>query len=362
MTFVGPRPEYVEHLEYFTEEERQILSLKPGLTGLAQIKMHKEEDVLADVDSVDEYYVTEHLHNKLALDLEYLRRRSFLFDLLLVLKTLGILINSFFHFEALRRRPKRFLLFLCDIFLVGLSYYGAFVLRYDWPLPPVVSTIFWQMLPAVLVIRGLCFFYFGLYRGLAYYFSISDILNLTKAVVVSSLLIVVSTFLMHVLGHPRTVFIIDMLLVFVLTSTLRFAIRATRVYRARRRSGQKRTLLVGPVELTEPVLRQIQGFSPNHYDIVGLVDESLEHIGSLVHGVRIVGSYSQLMDAIRLLEVRAVFIADTPAGRSLGERHREELNAEGVEILYTSELHRAVEYDSRPSQSSTQFLKPNTDS
>lgn len=46
MSFVGPRPEVREYTDLYTEEQRQVLLVRPGITGLASIRFRNENDLL----------------------------------------------------------------------------------------------------------------------------------------------------------------------------------------------------------------------------------------------------------------------------------------------------------------------------
>jgi len=87
MSLVGPRPELPEYVEMYHERYRKILVVRPGITDLASVRFYDEETVLAAASEPIEYYVRKLLPGKLELAEEYLRKRSFLFDLSLLLRT-----------------------------------------------------------------------------------------------------------------------------------------------------------------------------------------------------------------------------------------------------------------------------------
>jgi lipopolysaccharide/colanic/teichoic acid biosynthesis glycosyltransferase len=95
MSIVGPRPETPKYLPYYTEEQKRIFSVRPGITDLGTLKFRDEGQQLARSSDPESYYVETILPEKLRLGLEYVDRRSFLFDLRIILHTLGrILIQS----------------------------------------------------------------------------------------------------------------------------------------------------------------------------------------------------------------------------------------------------------------------------
>jgi len=94
MTLVGPRAEVPDMIRHYTLEERETLKVKPGLTGPGQIYFTTDQAAELDgVVDVEAHYVSHQLHPKLALDLAYLRRRSLWTDLVVIVKTMGLLID-----------------------------------------------------------------------------------------------------------------------------------------------------------------------------------------------------------------------------------------------------------------------------
>jgi lipopolysaccharide/colanic/teichoic acid biosynthesis glycosyltransferase len=88
MSLVGPRPEVERYVQLWEPALReQVLSVRPGITGLTQIRYRHEERLLAQQPDPEKYYREVLLPIKLASDAEYVRRRSLLFDLSLLLRT-----------------------------------------------------------------------------------------------------------------------------------------------------------------------------------------------------------------------------------------------------------------------------------
>jgi lipopolysaccharide/colanic/teichoic acid biosynthesis glycosyltransferase len=89
MSFVGPRPEVPKYVALYNDEQRKVLSVKPGVTDLASIKYHRESEILASAgDDWEKTYVEQVMPDKLRLNLEYIANRSLWFDVKLIFKTL----------------------------------------------------------------------------------------------------------------------------------------------------------------------------------------------------------------------------------------------------------------------------------
>lgn len=94
LTLIGPRPEVETFVPYYTRAEQRLLSVRPGVLGPgALLFAHEQSDELDTAADPDAFYVANHLHPKLALDLGYLCDRRLASDLRLVgsavLVTLG---------------------------------------------------------------------------------------------------------------------------------------------------------------------------------------------------------------------------------------------------------------------------------
>ena len=87
MSFVGPRPEVREYTDLYTDEQRQVLLLRPGITGLASIRYRNENDLLSASTDPNRTYIEEVMPAKLALDLEYIPRACVSYDVWLILET-----------------------------------------------------------------------------------------------------------------------------------------------------------------------------------------------------------------------------------------------------------------------------------
>ncbi len=98
MSLVGPRPELPQFFENLSDEEKLILTVRPGITGPTQLRYISEEEMLAPVN-VDENYAQSVLRDKLKSDIRYVKERTFLRDL-------GLIFATFFAiaFKILGRR------------------------------------------------------------------------------------------------------------------------------------------------------------------------------------------------------------------------------------------------------------------
>jgi len=94
MSLVGPRPETLHYVASFTPEQRAVLSVRPGITGLAQLSFRYHERLVIGPDP-ERYYLTVLLPAKLAINLDYVRKQSFWLDLKIIALTFIALVRPF---------------------------------------------------------------------------------------------------------------------------------------------------------------------------------------------------------------------------------------------------------------------------
>ena len=92
MSFVGPRPEVRHYVDYWTEEQMVVLSVRPGITDPASIKFRNENELMATAENPEEYYINVIMQEKLKLYIEYVNHHSLLTDIGLIFKTLWVVI------------------------------------------------------------------------------------------------------------------------------------------------------------------------------------------------------------------------------------------------------------------------------
>ncbi|PKD79636.1 sugar transferase, partial [Escherichia coli] len=88
MSVVGPRPEVPRYVALYPAALRQVvLSVRPGITDLASIRFRHENELLAQASDPEQAYREQILPEKLRLQSEYVRTRSFIGDLAILLGT-----------------------------------------------------------------------------------------------------------------------------------------------------------------------------------------------------------------------------------------------------------------------------------
>ncbi|MEP1488755.1 MAG: sugar transferase [Algibacter sp.] len=87
MSFVGPRPELRYYVDFYKKEDLIILSVRPGITGLASLEYRNEVELLKKAENPEKYYINTIIPDKLSYNKTYIKKRSFFLDLKLIFKT-----------------------------------------------------------------------------------------------------------------------------------------------------------------------------------------------------------------------------------------------------------------------------------
>ena len=189
----------------------------------------------------------------------------------------------------------RWAVILSHLAFTVLTNYLAFWLRFDGAIPRRELTVLVSMLPWLLALRGVIFIPFRVYAGLWRYTGIYDLRDLSAAVFVSS-------FCFYLLVHrgfgiedyPRSVFIVDSLLLIFFLGGLRLA---RRIYREQQHSlRKKRVLIYGAGDAGELVVREMK--QHEDYSPIGFIDDDPWKVGQRIHGVPVLGTRENLSSLI----------------------------------------------------------------
>lgn len=76
MSLVGPRPEVRKYVDLYTDEQRRVLSVCPGITDYASIEYVDENTILGQADDADKAYIEQILPDKIRYNMKYINHRS----------------------------------------------------------------------------------------------------------------------------------------------------------------------------------------------------------------------------------------------------------------------------------------------
>lgn len=94
MSLVGPRPEVRHYVNYWTDEQMQVLNVCPGITDPASIKFRNENELMEKAEDPEDYYINVIMQEKIRLYLEYVENASFWYDIKLIFQTFKVIVTE----------------------------------------------------------------------------------------------------------------------------------------------------------------------------------------------------------------------------------------------------------------------------
>ncbi|MES2629919.1 MAG: sugar transferase [Bacteroidota bacterium] len=93
MSFVGPRPEVPDFVQLYSEAQRRVLSVRPGLTDYASLKYINENELLGKAEDPKQYYIDVIMPDKIRLGIQYADNQSIAEDLRIIFRTLAGIVR-----------------------------------------------------------------------------------------------------------------------------------------------------------------------------------------------------------------------------------------------------------------------------
>lgn len=200
---------------------------------------------------------------------------------------------------------------LADIVLIAAALVVSFLIRFEGSVPPADLEILRNSILAIVLIKIGAFYFSGLYERMWRYASMKELMTLLKAVLISSLAMVILLFYIQRTGFPRSVVVIDAVLTILFVGGARFAVRT--VYETRRHrsvlAGSKPVLIFGAGDAGEIIAREMFKHPDMEYDPVGFVDDNPTKQGMRIHGLQVLGTRQDISRLVDKHEVDEVIIA-----------------------------------------------------
>ena len=93
MSFIGPRPELPRRLKYYNSRQKEIFSVRSGISSPASIVFSDEEYLMNQVKDPEKFYIEQIMPYKIELNLYYIENQNFFYDIWLIIATLLKIIN-----------------------------------------------------------------------------------------------------------------------------------------------------------------------------------------------------------------------------------------------------------------------------
>lgn len=93
MSFVGPRPEAPKYVSMYTEEQKKVLAVKPGITDPATITYNNEAILLSDIEYSEDIYIKKVMPDKLMINAKYIEDQTLITDAKIIFKTVLLILK-----------------------------------------------------------------------------------------------------------------------------------------------------------------------------------------------------------------------------------------------------------------------------
>ena len=227
---------------------------------------------------------------------------------------------------------RRFVEALLDFGLICACWIAAFLLRFDGDLSQYLRTLS-VGLPYIVACQMTAFYAFGLYQTLWQFVTTGDLraagLGVLVGCMAASLLIVTVA---PIAAFPWSVMVIHGVLLLLSVTGVRVGLKMLRYHFAHQwRSGQKRVLVVGAGSAGELAVREMLHNQALQLQPVGFLDDNPAKKGARIHGVRVLGPRSELMQTIDKMNIDEVVIAMPSVGNGVVQEVVDTCGENGIE-------------------------------
>ena len=196
--------------------------------------------------------------------------------------------------------------------IFALSGVAAFLLRFDFRLPPAYLRHLAYALPIWIAVKIIVFHAAKLDRGIWRYVSESDLIQLAFGNLTSSVASGILIRLIAPSGFPRSIYVLDLIVCFLATSGLRVVVRRTLQIATYARSNialEKSTLIYGAGDAGITLLREIRNNPRLSYRVFGFLDDQPNKKGLRIAGVPVLGGGEQAASLVKKYNVKTILIA-----------------------------------------------------
>lgn len=226
------------------------------------------------------------------------------------------------------------LAFAHDIFVAVLAWCAAYLFRFNFAIPAGFTATLWSIALWAVPLQAFVFVKFGLYKGVWRFASIPDLQRILMAVSVAALAVTALLFMFKPAGIvPRSVLILDPILLVLMMGGSRFAYRAWKehnLYGLTQAHG-KPVLVLGSGEAVVALLKDLA--RSQEWQVVGLLDDDVSMHGRQIYGTQVMGAIEQLPEFVASLGIRHVIVAMPYAAHQLRRRAVDIANQAGLSIL-----------------------------
>jgi FlaA1/EpsC-like NDP-sugar epimerase len=216
---------------------------------------------------------------------------------------------------------------LCHIVVIAFSLSAAVAIRFDFAMGPEIWTLLGQALVVVIPIKLVTFLAGGLHKGSWRHASLPDLARIGFVNVLASVLAATTLMIVEAGQFPRSAYVIDFLLCFLLIAATRYSIRLFREGIKPLLSDGQGVLIYGAGAAGVTLLREIRTNPSLGFRVVGFIDDNPRVQSMRIMDVPVLGGGRQIAMIVdryrsRSLQIHEVIIAMPSAtGRQMREAH-----------------------------------------
>ncbi|HKW94254.1 MAG TPA: nucleoside-diphosphate sugar epimerase/dehydratase, partial [Methylomirabilota bacterium] len=207
-----------------------------------------------------------------------------------------------------RATTRRVAVILADLLLTVAGNYLAFWFRFDGVIPAMFWMLWLQTIPLLVLLRGIALIRFHVHDSVWQYVGLRDLRMIVASVITSGVVFcLLIRGALELRAYPRSVFLMDVVLVVFLMAAARVGRRLWREYGGNART--KRVLIFGAGDAGARIVREILRGGQYGYDPVGFVDDDPAKTNRRIHGVQVLGTRADLPRIIALTRPDEVLVA-----------------------------------------------------
>jgi len=206
-------------------------------------------------------------------------------------------------------RYRAFFATIHDVFVACIAWVVAYLLRFNFFVPDFFLNSIWIVILISVPVQILLFNKFGLYKGVWRFASIPDLKRIILATSLSAVMIAAFFLMINMVVVPRSVLILDPLLLILFMGGSRFAYRAWQEHRLYGITIKRGTpvIVLGAGDAAIALVKELA--RGNEWRVVGMFDDDKALFGRELFGVKVLGSFDSLGSYAQSLGVKNVIIA-----------------------------------------------------
>jgi FlaA1/EpsC-like NDP-sugar epimerase len=196
-----------------------------------------------------------------------------------------------------------------DLLVACFAWFAAFELRFNFDIPAPFIHSLWSVLVIAVPIQTIFFVRFNLYKGVWRFASIPDLKRIVFAVLASAVLIAALLLMTNITTIPRSVLLLDPILLILLMGGSRFVYRAWQEHRLYGLTTKQGTpvIVLGAGDAAIALVKELA--RNNEWRVVGMLDDDKALHGRELFGVKVLGAINQLKSQVEALNVSHVIVA-----------------------------------------------------